>query len=889
MRKNATGIALLLLTGLLTFMIAGFLSTDADRIPRSTAALEKQERKAEARRAAEAGSISEEPHLDWYILPRTLNADRSISQGLQQGLEHVAFQRQAPSLRKAQLANSWTFVGPDDIGGRIRVIKYHPTDASIVYAGSASGGVFKSTDGGDHWRAMSDQLPTLAIGHLAIDRTNPEHIYAGTGEGSFNWDKVYGDGLYRSTDGGENWVNIMRDVVNEQDFAINHVELHPTNSDYIYAAATYGGATGGLIRSTDGGENWSTVLNGPVRDVLLDPNNPDRVYVAMGYRNGRSSNGIYLSEQKGDRWTFNKLQNNLPDPDSIGNVAMDASISQPGTFVVAMQRAPKHAPTDRQDFLGVYVTTDYGETWTRTPGSSQSNMREILRSQGDYNLFVRFHPEDHNTIFIGGIHSWRSTDFGANFKQVSSQTGLNGAWVDMHYADFSPEDADVMILASDGGVFRTGDARRSSPIFEEINVGLGTMQFYAMDFDPQTPTRVAGGTQDRRNNLGDVTTGEWKRLNWGGDGGYVAFDHKNPEVFYITSQYGNLAKTTNGGSSFRSAREGLDRTDANGNYLFSFVTPFIMHPTNNQILFTGGNRMYRTTNGTSIWIPISDDLTGSRSSLSQFQDLSICKGNTDVLYGVTGYSSTAWVSQNVMDDAGDVEWARIDDGLPNLFLADVEVHPTQPNIAYVGTAGFSAVSGVYKTTDYGQTWEFMKGETEETMLPDIPVGAIAIWEKNPDIIFAGTDLGVFVSRDAGRNWLPFGSGLPNVVIDDLKITPDDILYAATHGRGMWMTSAVLTTEVEAAQRRPLKFSLGQNYPNPFNPSSVIPFSLERAAHVRVRLYNSDGTVLRTLVDERREAGTHSVRVDATGLSSGVYIYELQSGGTRQTRKMIVLR
>ncbi|MCB2206541.1 T9SS type A sorting domain-containing protein [bacterium] len=854
----------------------------------STDRARKLERKAEQREASDAGSIGEVPHLDWYFLPRTWNADRSISAGLRQGSRHIMQQRHSNAFRKASIGNVWSFIGPNDIGGRIRVVKFHPTNPSIIYAGSASGGVFKSTDGGAHWTAMSDSLPTLSIGHMAIDRNNPEHIYIGTGEGSFNWDKVYGDGLYRSTDGGHNWVNLMLDEINEQDFAINHVELHPENSDYIYAAATFGGASGGLMRSTDGGESWTTVLNGYVRDVILDPSNPDRVYVAMGYRGGQSSNGLYVSEQKGNRWTFNKiLDESFPPPDSTGNIVMDASLSQPGTLVAVMQRVPNVSPTERQDFYGVYVSTDYGVTWERTEGSDQSNMREILRSQGDYNLYVRFHPTDPNTIFIGGIHSWRSTDFGKTFTQITKQTGLSAAWVDMHYADFSPTDPDVMIVASDGGLFRTEDCRRSSPLFEEINVGLGTMQFYAMDFDRQDPTRVAGGTQDRRNNLGSATTGEWERLSWGGDGGYVAFDYEDSDVFYITSQYGNIARTTNGGQSFRSARSGLDRTDSNGNYLFSFVTPFIMHPTQPKTLFTGGNRMYRTTNGAQDWIPISDDLTGSRSSLSQFQDLSQCPTNPDVLYGVTGYSSTAWVSTNVMADTSEITWERIDDGLPNLFLADIEVHPTEPNIAYVGTAAFSAVTGVYKTTDYGQTWEFMKGETEETQLPEIPVGAITIWEKHPNVVYVGTDLGVFVSRDAGRNWYPFGEGLPNVVIDDLKITPDDILYAATHGRGMWRTSAIVSVDDEA--QPPLSFSLGQNYPNPFNPTSVIPFTLDKASHVRVRLYTSDGKLLQTLLDEWRDAGTHQLRVDASGLRSGLYLYELTADNAKQTRKMVVLK
>ncbi len=848
----------------------------------------KLEMKAEQKSAVENGTVSAEPHLDWYIIPRTFNSNVRISEGLHRGMQMQEMQRRNAAFSKKALANQWTFIGPSTIGGRIRTLAYHPTDPTIVYAGSASGGVFKSTNGGDRWTAMSDHLPTLAIGHIAIDKNNPDHIYAGTGEGSYNWDKVYGDGLYKSTDGGLTWNNIMLDVVGESDFAINHVELHPTNPDYIYVAASFGGQTGGVLRTTDGGESWSTVLNGPARSVRLDPLNANRVYCAFGYYNGRSSNGLYVSEEKGDRWTFNKLNNNLPDPDSIGNVVMDITTRVPGLMIVAMQRARKYCPNESEDFLGVFRSTDYGENWEKLPSSTQGNMKRVMRGQGDYNFYIRFHPTDQRLVFLGGIHSWRSTNTGESFSQFTKQTGTNGAWVDMHDVAFSPTNPDHMLMASDGGVFRCTDVRASSAVFEEVNQDLGTMQFYAMDFDRSDPDRIAGGTQDRRNNLGSARTGEWSRLSWGGDGAYVAFDYEDPDIFYVTSQYGNLGKTTNGGESFKSATKGLVRT-VSGENVFSFVTPFIMHPTDPKTLFIGGNKIYRTEDGMGIWEPISEDLTGSLSSLAQFQDLSFCKADPNILYGVTGYSTRAWRTTNAMDDSADVVWERIDDGIPNLFMGEVEVHPTNGDIAYVGTNAFSDRSGVYKTTDGGKNWEFMKGETEATSIPFIPVSAIAIWEENPDVVYAGTDLGVYVSTDAGMNWYPFGEGLPNVVIDDLKITGDDILYAATHGRGMWMVPAIPVITDVAESTRPLQFSLGQNYPNPFNPSTVIPFHMETAGNVTMRIYDTRGRLLRTVLNEHREAGEHTARVSATGLQSGVYIYELRAGSHRETRKMMVMQ
>ncbi len=841
----------------------------------------KTERRADAR----SGRASDRPNLDYYILPRTWNADRSIGQGLNEAVRHQTMQR---SMRKSAIGGLWFFAGPSSIAGRVRVVKYHPTDPNIMYAGSASGGLFKSTNGGGSWFALTDKLPTLAIGHMAFDPVNPDIIYIGTGEGSMNWDKVYGDGVYRSTDAGATWENLMPDLVRDVDLAINHIEVHPDNPSMIFAAATFGGGTGALFRSTDAGSTWQAVLNGPARDVIIDPHMRNRVIVAFGNYTGHSSNGLYYSDSHGTRFTFNKIVANMPSPDSIGRVVMDASPSQSGLLICAMSRAPKHAPTDNQDFLGVFKSLDHGITWEKLASSTQTNMREVLRSQGDYNLHIRFHPTNPNYVFLGGIEWWRSATMGYSFQRLTNRdNATSSAWVDMHYISFSPKDPKIMAMSSDGGVYITRDCLSTSFVCEDANSGLATMQFYAIDFDRRNSSRVAGGTQDRRNNLGSSSNpAAWQRLSWSGDGGYVAFDYTDSTIFYITSQYGNLARTTNGGTSWRSATNGLVRTDAGGNYMFSFVTPFIMHPTQPKTLFVGGNKLYRTVDGMESWTPISDDLTSSTNSLAQIQDLSLCKTNPNVVYMVTGYSVRVYRTMNAMDAAGSVTYTRIDAGLPRLFLGSVAAHPVNPDIAYIGTTAFSKESGVYKTTDGGATWRHMKGASEATSLPAIPVGAIAIHEQRPEVVFAGTDVGVYVSHDAGENWELYGEGLPNVVIDDLKITPDNILYAATHGRGLWMTSVVLN---DNGAPKPLMFNLGQNYPNPFNPSTVIPFTLQQAGHARIRLYDIQGKLLRTLLDEHRAAGEHSFSFDMRDLKSGVYIYEIEAGLRRQSRKMMLMR
>jgi len=827
-----------------------------------------------------------EPGVDWYIVPRTLSSDIPISKGLEAARMQMLAQERFMAMQKTQFQNLWSCVGPFNTAGRSRVVVFDPVNPDIMYTGAASGGVWKTTDGGETWIPKTDHFTTLAVGHIAIDKNNHNIVFAGTGEGSDNWDRVYGDGLYKSTDAGETWTNIMtsRDVGSDE--CINKIALHPESSDTIFCALR-GSQSSGLYKTTNGGAKWTLALSGVARDVMIDPHQPNRVYAAIGKNYGEGGNGIYVSDRNGAAGTFKRADSLLPPGDSIGNLAIDISPSKPGYIVALISKSYNVNRTsdgylDSRDFLGLYISTDYGESWYRTPASDDPPLSRFLRSQGDYNLYVRFHPTDHRTIFIGGIHNWRSTDLGVSFSQVTDYD----TWVDMHYGDFSPTDPNVMAVASDGGVYLTRNCTTTPIVWEEKGNRLATMQFYGMDFDKINTRRVAGGTQDRRNNLYNGGATDWVRLTYGGDGGYVAFDKDDPNTFYIASQYGNIARTKDGGSNFEWFGHGLGSTDR---YNFGFVTPFIMHPTNSKVLFLGGQKMYRL-NGDA-WEEISESLTRDSSSFSAFQDLAICKNNPNVLWGVTGSNKRVFRTTNSMDERDSVKWEMVNgvsSRVPGLFLASIAVHPDSGDVAYVGTSEFTSRAGIYKTTDGGKSWIRMKGTTPEPTLPSMPIGAIAIYEPDPEIVFAGTDLGVYISRNGGRDWQPFNNGLPRVVVDDLKITDDGILYAATHGRGMWMTdiSLVAISKTDAAASG---IALEQNYPNPFNPSTSISYTLPVRGNVALQVFNIEGKLVATIVDAVQEAGTHRAVFNAGRLPGGTYFYRLTTPSGSRTRKMILMK
>ncbi len=880
-----------------------FLDSELDPIRQAREAAEmKKETRARNRKAFpderhDAGAVAH-PNRDYYIFPRTFNTSVPISQGVLAAMAHRDGQLRALALRKAAIDNAWTCVGPFNSAGRMRVVRYHPTNPDILYAGAASGGVWKSTNNGASWEPLTDNFPTLAIGHIAIDPRNPETVYAGTGEGTNNADAVYGTGLYKTTDGGATWKN-CNIPVSTQDQCVNYVELHPAGADTVFAAMSFGSASGALYKSLNGGATWAKVIDGPARSVLVDRAKPNRVIVAMGYYNGTSTNGIYVSDRNGDRYSFTKVSTNLPPADSIGRIVMDASPSNPGAIMCIMVTSSKRAassggayPGDL-DLLGIFRSTNSGDSWERMPASNNVSVKGFMRAQGDYNCFVRFHPTNHNIVYMGGIETWRSTDFGVTWTKVSNQNdAMYSTWVDMHWGEFNPVNPNQMMVCGDGGIYRTNNSTDGKPTWQEMATGLATFQFYGISVDASTPKRVLGGTQDRRNNIGQVGNSNWTRLTWGGDGGYTCFDHKLPQTYYVESQYGNIARTDNNGGSFKGITTGLERGTDNSS-LMSFVAPFLMHPTDNRTLFIAGHKVYRTGNQGGQWLPISEDLTKGTYWTRQFQDLSICTQNPNVLWGVTGSTGVVFRSENVMALADNVTWANVNgtdvsQKIPALFLNAIAAHPSDPKTAYVGTSAFDPKSGVYKTTDAGATWKFMSGSTPQTSLPKVPVGAIAVWERNPEVVFVGTDVGVYVSTDGGANWRPFGEGLPTVVIDDLKITPDDILFAGTHGRGAWMASAIITVDAEA-QPTARTFTLGRNYPNPVASTTTLPFTIIERTHVRLAVYDASGRCVQTLVDDVRMPGDHLVQLDAARLQPGVYFYRLETGTERMTRKLAIVR
>lgn len=652
------------------------------------------------------------------------------------------------------LDENWTAMGPENIAGRMISIAWHPTNTSIIYAGSASGGLWKTTNGGASWSPKTDDLPSLAIGSVVLDPNNADIVYIGTGEGSYNIDAVYGAGILKSTDGGTSWSTTGMSWTLSQGRAINQIVVHPTNSQILWCATNVWSGGGGVYKSTDGGTAWTRYLSGDAKDLVIHPDSAGVLYAAIGYPWGGSSNGVYKSTDGGLSWTLRST--GLPAATTMGRMELTISPSSPQTIYVGISQTISAGA----GLLGVYRTTDGAANWTL-----QASTPNMYSGQGWYNLVCEVHPTNSAIVYSSGLDLYKSTNSGVSWTQKTYWNYSPGhslyAHADHHALAFKPDDPNTIIAGTDGGLYKSTNG---GDTWTGINTGLATYQFYAMCNDYLNGNVAYGGTQDNGTNKYTGTT-TWSAV-LGGDGAYCNVDFNNSSIIYAGTQRGAHYKSTNGGASFTSIQSGISGSGA-------WVTPRVMDPTNSSILYTGTTMVYKTTNGGSSWSAISSALSSQYIST-----IAVAPSNTQVIY--VGYENNGQVWKTVN---GGTNWTSCYSGLPYRYITRVAVHPTDPNTVFVTVSGYGT-GHVWKSTDGGSTWSNVS-----TGVPDMPCNSIVIDPNDPNKLYLATDLGVYNSTNGGTSWADYSNGLPNVVVDDIALHPTTgMLRASTHGRGMWQTS-----------------------------------------------------------------------------------------------------
>jgi len=726
----------------------------------------------------------------------------------------------------AGVLDAWTPLGPGNIGGRTRVVKFHPSVPTTIFAAGVSGGIWRSDDNATTWRPTGDGLTNIAVNSLLIDPARPDVMYAGTGEGYFREEirgtglPLRGSGIYVTTDGARSWQQLP--ATNTPDFHwVNDLEFGVNDSRRIYAATR-----SGVWRSTDRGATWTRLLAVDVRGGCLD----------LALRPDRSEDVLFASCGSFEQATVYRFPRAADRSDAevvlreadMGRTSVAIAPSNPDViYALAASNVGGWNGTYRQGLLGVYRSDRGGAagTWearvtNRDPTylntlilhnvaaasagtcSGSPTAQNSSATMGWYNNVIAVDPRDPNRVWAAGVEWFRSDDGGKNWGLASLGygpiTAPAFAHADQHSITFHPdydgESNQIALIGNDGGVYRTTNARAATGagpfapcggagigiVWSSLNRGYGVTQFYHGTPFPDG-TRYLAGAQDNGTLLGSDAAGPdgW-RLAFGGDGGFSAVHPTETNTWLMEFQWANLGRTTNGGLNISQSRAGLDPIQASNlgpeaNYLF--VPPFTHDPGTNNI-WLGGNYLYRGPSFGLTWQKVGSAMPdGGRISA-----IAVSPRTAGTLAIGTDKGHIGRVS-----DSGGAAVATSFKTPRSGWVTSLAFDPLDDNVLYASYGNFGGAH-VLRSLDNGETWRNLDG-SGPTGLPDIPVHSIVVDPDDRQRIYLGTDLGVMVSIDGGETWMSEETGFGAAVTMWLSLirTPagQKQLFAFTHGRGAW--------------------------------------------------------------------------------------------------------
>ena len=687
----------------------------------------------------------------------------------------------------------WRNIGPANMGGRINDFAVVEADPNIVFAATASAGVWRTTNNGVTWEPVFDEQPVSSIGDIAVAPSDPSIVWVGSGESNNRQSSSWGNGVYKSTDGGDSWTNVgLEDTLH-----IGRIVIHPTNPEVVYVAAT-GHLWGpnddrGLYKTTDGGQTWTNTLfidrDTGMTDVAMDPVSPGTLYAAsyqrrrtaFGFSGGGPGSGIYKTTNGGESWR--RLTDGLPDG-ITGRVGLDIYRSDPRIVYAVVQNANG----------GMFRSDDRGESWTRM---SDTNPRPMYYSQ------IRIDPLNDQRIWAAGARMVYSQDGGKTFVDDWVQT-IHG---DFHALWINPADSNHMLAGSDGGVHYSYDRGRTWDFVNTMALG----QFYEIGYDMETPYNIYGGLQDNGSWGGPVrtlyrrgiTNEDWFRVG-GGDGFYTQVDPNDPTTVYVESQNGNVSRLDLETSERKSIRP--EPEDESERYRFDWNSPILISPHNSQTIYYGGNRLFKSTDRGDTWtttddlskdqdrdempimgVEVTDDTPSRHDGISTFgQIISISESprREGVLYVGTD-DGNVQVSQD-----GGTSWQEVAGLIPDL-----------PEGTYVSRvqASYHADTRVYATMDGHRSDDYSvyvyvsedSGDSWRSLASNIPDGhtmnVIREHPRNENLLVLGGEFGAYITINRGEEWHQVKGAVPTVPVDDIAIhSRDNDLILGTHGRSIWV-------------------------------------------------------------------------------------------------------
>lgn len=723
----------------------------------------------------------------------------------------------------------WQFVGPTNISGRITdiAVAKRKGQTRVIFIATATGGVWRTENEGTSWQPVFEQAASTSIGDVTVAPSDPNIVWVGTGEANIFRTTPAGAGVYKSADGGKTWQHLGLTATQ----TIPRIVVHPTNPDIVYLASSGHEWTDneerGVYKTSDGGKTWQKVLyidaKTGVIDLVMDPVDPNVLYAASWQRMrkrwndprteaGYTGSGVHKTIDGGKTWT--PTNQGLPAPDQRGRIGLDISHSNPSViyaYVDSYEIARKAKPGERDAYgrqrsdiirgATVYRSADKGATWARA-----SDVNDFMeRVSGTYGWVfgqIRVDPNDENTVYIMGLGLNVSTNAGKTFSRVQLPGGdLHALWID-------PENSNNLLNGNDQGFVISYDKGKSWRRFADL---MPVVQFFNVAFDMDEPFRVYGSIQDHGSRRGviDLSKGRDKippvefTNAPGGEGSHHAIDPTNPNTVYSAGFYGNISRTdfSKLDAQGRPRSTGIMPKMGEGEPPLrgQWLAPFIISPHDPDVLYHGMQFVFRSWNRGDTWERISPDLTDNdakRMGDIPFQSI-FALAESPKRKGLI-YAGTDDGRVHVTKDGGQA-WTELTQNLPRRqWVSRIVASRFDEGTVYLTQTGrMEDDFGVYiwKSTDFGRTWKSLSGK--------IPTGPVNVIREDPTdarILYVGTDIGVYVSTTAGEAWEVLGGGLPSTFVFDLAVhSRENLVIAATHGRGMWVIDALPVQKARQAQ------------------------------------------------------------------------------------------
>ncbi len=760
-----------------------------------------------------------------------------------------AVYQELKKFRKTRGAGTWQLEGPFNTGGRINCIAIHPTQANTYLVGCADGGIFKTTDDALTWQPIFDNAPSLSVSQIVYDNSNPQIIYAGTGDQVLGGYSHVGTGIYKSTDGGNTWN--YSGLINVG--AISKIVIDPSNSQTLYVGAMgnpfIADTNRGVYKSTNGGASWTKVLGlglqAGIADLVINSINPGTLYATGRYRYRSDTqsllNGIeariYRTTDGGNTW--DTLSNGLPMGPQC-RIGLCISSNNPNILYA------NYVDTTL-DFSGLYKTSNGGNSWSLVNNMSSVNGGGFAWYFGE----IRMDPSNDNRLFVLGVGLYTSSNGGLTF------TADNGfLHSDKH--DLRFVNTNKLLVATDGGFYQSTNGGVS---WVQKN-NLPITQFYELAYNGFDTANYYGGAQDNGTNYGSLQGGinNWIRY-YGGDGFRPQFNPLDPQVFYAEWQNGNVVATNDGGASFNPISSSINSIDR-----CSWNTPYMISRFNPDVLYFGSYQLYKNSNGpVDNWTSISPDLTdGTDNAFHVITTIDQSPFNAQYLYVGTS-DARVWTSTNDGNT-----WTLVNSGLTPRNISCVMASPDSLGHVFVSQTGYrnnDSLPHIYNSATNGNSWTSIAGN-----LPNFSISDIWVQPGSKDSnILVANDGGVYATKDRGQNWVRVGNNMPIIPVFDLDYNPSTKrIMAGTFARSL------MTMPIDSIFPTKTSGNVGISnvlsgvsctlYPNPV--ADQFRLEIKNAQFQQAILYDMRGTMC------KRYLKNDTQRYTTEGLADGYYVLHI---------------